>query len=104
MRGAAFEKTSKTGRGKGRKRKGGGGAGGGGGGSICSRPPIPDTSLAREAEQRYLTYALSVITSRALSGRSRRPQAGSAADPLRDDQGPRVRPDGRYRRERGGRR
>ncbi|RLB61990.1 MAG: DNA topoisomerase, partial [Deltaproteobacteria bacterium] len=29
-------------------------------------PPIPDTSLAREAERRYLTYALSVITSRAL--------------------------------------
>jgi DNA gyrase subunit A len=29
-------------------------------------PPIPDTSLAREAEQRYLSYALSVITARAL--------------------------------------
>jgi DNA gyrase subunit A len=29
-------------------------------------PPIPDASLAREAERRYLNYALSVITSRAL--------------------------------------
>ncbi|MCC6527081.1 MAG: DNA topoisomerase IV subunit A [Polyangiaceae bacterium] len=29
-------------------------------------PPIPDTSLAGEAERRYLNYALSVITSRAL--------------------------------------
>src|SRR6201989_3373665 len=29
-------------------------------------PPIPDTSLAEEAQRRYLNYALSVITSRAL--------------------------------------
>jgi DNA gyrase subunit A len=29
-------------------------------------PPIPDTSLADEAQRRYLNYALSVITSRAL--------------------------------------
>ena len=29
-------------------------------------PPIPDASLASEAERRYLNYALSVITSRAL--------------------------------------
>jgi DNA gyrase subunit A len=31
-----------------------------------SLPPIPDTSLADEAQRRYLNYALSVITSRAL--------------------------------------
>jgi DNA gyrase subunit A len=56
-----------------RARAGGGGAGNGrrggseaagGGGSIP--PPIHDTPLAEEAERRYLTYALSVITSRAL--------------------------------------
>ncbi len=29
-------------------------------------PPIPDTSLAGEAQRRYLSYALSVITARAL--------------------------------------
>src|SRR4051794_33294262 len=29
-------------------------------------PPIPDTPLAEEAQRRYLNYALSVITSRAL--------------------------------------
>ena len=29
-------------------------------------PPIPDTSLAEEAQRRYLNYALSVITARAL--------------------------------------
>jgi len=29
-------------------------------------PPIPDTSLAEEAKRRYLNYALSVITARAL--------------------------------------
>ncbi len=29
-------------------------------------PPVPDTSLADEAQRRYLNYALSVITSRAL--------------------------------------
>ena len=47
---------------------GGGGRGAGrrrGGDSILP-PPIPDTALAGEAERRYLTYALSVITSRAL--------------------------------------
>ena len=60
---------------KGTKRKtkaGGSGRSGGGGGRVGGDgddgglPPIPDTSLAREAEKRYLTYALSVITSRAL--------------------------------------
>jgi DNA gyrase subunit A len=43
--------------------KGRGGKGGGGGGE----PPTPtDTSLADEAQRRYLNYAVSVITSRAL--------------------------------------
>lgn len=52
---------------KGRSRSGGGGRGGNGGnGSDAIPPPIPDTSLAEEAERRYLNYALSVITSRAL--------------------------------------
>src|SRR5580692_10071033 len=31
-----------------------------------SAPPVPDTPLAEEAQRRYLNYALSVITSRAL--------------------------------------
>lgn len=59
----------------GKKKRGsaGGGAGGsgGGGGSYLGGgdggpPPIHDAPLAAEAERRYLTYALSVITSRAL--------------------------------------
>ncbi len=52
-----------------RGRGGGGSSGGGGttgGGGSMLPPPIPDASLAREAERRYLNYALSVITSRAL--------------------------------------
>ncbi|MBW2459356.1 MAG: hypothetical protein JRI68_32990 [Deltaproteobacteria bacterium] len=59
-----------------RRKKGKGGKGGGRGGGGDGRlpglngngapPPIPDTSLAYEAERRYLNYALSVITSRAL--------------------------------------
>jgi DNA gyrase subunit A len=53
--------------GRGGGGRGGGGRGGGnGGGDSLLPPPIPDTSLAAEAERRYLTYALSVITSRAL--------------------------------------
>jgi DNA gyrase subunit A len=41
--------------------------GGGGGASVPPPPPpIPDTPLAEEAQRRYLNYALSVITSRAL--------------------------------------
>jgi DNA gyrase subunit A len=35
-------------------------------GSAPPPPPIPDTNLAEEAQRRYLNYALSVITSRAL--------------------------------------
>jgi DNA gyrase subunit A len=46
--------------GRGKGGKGGGGAGGG-------EPPTPtDTSLSDEAQRRYLNYAVSVITSRAL--------------------------------------
>jgi DNA gyrase subunit A len=48
--------------GKGGGKGGGGGAGGGGQGNFGERP----TSLAEEARKRYLNYALSVITSRAL--------------------------------------
>jgi DNA gyrase subunit A len=54
------------------KGKGGGGKGGGGGrrgskGGDGGEPPAPaDTSLAEEAQRRYLNYAVSVITSRAL--------------------------------------
>jgi DNA gyrase subunit A len=46
----------------------GGGARGRRGGSENAPPPppIPDTNLADEAQRRYLNYALSVITSRAL--------------------------------------
>src|ERR1044071_7428045 len=36
------------------------------GASDLPPPPIPDTSLVDEAQRRYLNYALSVITSRAL--------------------------------------
>ncbi|HVY46935.1 MAG TPA: DNA topoisomerase IV subunit A, partial [Minicystis sp.] len=38
----------------------------GGGGEPPAPPPIADASLAEEAQRRYLNYALSVITSRAL--------------------------------------
>jgi len=44
----------------------GGGGGGGGGGDGGSMPSELDTSLEVEARRRYLNYALSVITSRAL--------------------------------------
>src|SRR5262249_50665237 len=45
------------------KRRGRGGAGGDDG---AGRPPPADASLAAEAQRRYLNYAVSVITSRAL--------------------------------------
>jgi DNA gyrase subunit A len=55
-------KTTTTGGGRGGKRGGGGGGGDGGDG-----PTAPaDASLAIEAQRRYLNYAVSVITSRAL--------------------------------------
>lgn len=61
-------------------------------------PPIPDASLAREAERRYLNYALSVITSRAL------PDVRDGLKPVQrrilfamlNDLG--LRPDGRFRK------
>jgi len=61
-------------------------------------PPIPDASLAREAERRYLNYALSVITSRAL------PDVRDGLKPVQrrilyamfEDLG--LRPEGRYRK------
>ena len=45
---------------------GGGGAGSGGGGAGAGAPGTFDASLEAEARRRYLNYALSVITSRAL--------------------------------------
>ncbi len=56
----------KSAKGRGRRKGSGGRRGGGNGGDSLPPPPIPDTSLALEAERRYLNYALSVITSRAL--------------------------------------
>ncbi|HEY5935500.1 MAG TPA: DNA topoisomerase IV subunit A [Kofleriaceae bacterium] len=50
---------------KGAKGSGGGGGAGGGGGDGAT-PGELDTSLETEARRRYLNYALSVITSRAL--------------------------------------
>lgn len=86
--------------GTGKPRRGGdGGRGAGkGGGSTLPPPPIPDVSLAREAERRYLNYALSVITSRAL------PDVRDGLKPVQrrilyamfEDLG--LRPDGRYRK------
>ena len=35
-----------------------------------------------EMRDSYLDYAMSVIVSRALAGRARRPQAGPSSDPL----------------------
>ncbi|MEO8706658.1 MAG: DNA gyrase subunit A, partial [Kofleriaceae bacterium] len=53
--------------GKGDGKGGGGGAGGGGGGGDGAAVPGElDASLEVEARRRYLNYALSVITSRAL--------------------------------------
>ena len=52
-----------TERGTGRKSRRGGAATGD---SDAPPPPIPDTLLAEEAQRRYLNYAISVITSRAL--------------------------------------
>ena len=55
---------SRRGKGGGGKGGGKGGAGGDGGGGGPSDPT--DTSLVEEAQRRYLNYAVSVITSRAL--------------------------------------
>jgi DNA gyrase subunit A len=51
--------------GKGSKRGGGKGGGGDGDGGGGPTPPA-DASLADEAQRRYLNYAVSVITARAL--------------------------------------
>jgi DNA gyrase subunit A len=51
---------------KAKKGDGGGGGGGGGGGDGGGAVGELDTSLEAEARRRYLNYALSVITSRAL--------------------------------------
>src|SRR6266540_1665631 len=51
-------------RGKGAGKGGGGGSGDGNGGD--DPPPTPDALLSEEAQRRYLNYAVSVITSRAL--------------------------------------
>ena len=65
--GDAVKKTGKGRAGKGGKGgdKGGGGGGGGGDGGGAT-PGELDASLETEARRRYLNYALSVITSRAL--------------------------------------
>jgi DNA gyrase subunit A len=66
---ASADDGGKKGKGKG-KRGGGGGGGAGGGGGMggggMGSPGMMDTSLEAEARRRYLNYALSVITSRAL--------------------------------------
>ncbi|HEU4610449.1 MAG TPA: DNA topoisomerase IV subunit A [Kofleriaceae bacterium] len=64
------EKADKKAAPKGGKRAAGGGGGGGGaavgGGDGMGTPGTHDASLEAEARRRYLNYALSVITSRAL--------------------------------------
>ncbi len=82
----------------GRGGKGGGGRGGASGGGAGIPPPIRDTPLALEAERRYLNYALSVISSRAL------PDVRDGLKPVQrrilyamlNDLG--LRPDGRFRK------
>ena len=56
----------------------------GGGTEPPGPPPIETVELTDAAQARYLNYALSVITARALPGRARRAQAGAAAHPLHD--------------------
>ncbi len=67
--GAGAKEPVADGGGKGRKRGGGkGGSGGDGGSGDGGGGPTPpaDASLADEAQRRYLNYAVSVITARAL--------------------------------------
>jgi DNA gyrase subunit A len=69
--GGAKPSAAAGGDGRGRKRGSSGGKGGGSGGKGGSgggEPPTPpaDASLAAEAQRRYLNYAVSVITARAL--------------------------------------
>jgi DNA gyrase subunit A len=63
--GAKAPTAKDAGGGRGRRRGGGSGGGGGGGGDEPPTPPA-DASLASEAQRRYLNYAVSVITARAL--------------------------------------
>jgi DNA gyrase subunit A len=67
-KGAKASAESKRGPGKGGGKGGGKGHGGGkGGGGDGGEPPVPhDALLADEAQRRYLNYAVSVITARAL--------------------------------------
>ncbi len=87
--------------------KGAGGGGGGGGGKRGGKPPAspPDvpppseeTSLVTEARTRYLNYALSVITSRALPDvrDGLKPVQRRILFTMRKDLG--LTPDGRYRK------
>ena len=62
LAGGAKSKTSGAAGGGGRGRKRGGADGADGG----DPPPPSDASLVMEAQRRYLNYAVSVITSRAL--------------------------------------
>ena len=48
---------------------------------------IEPRELEQEMRSSFLDYAMSVIVSRALPGRARRPQAGAPARPLRDARG-----------------
>ncbi|MEM9693985.1 MAG: DNA topoisomerase IV subunit A [Myxococcota bacterium] len=92
---ATTQSSKRRSRGKGGRGRGGNG---GGGDDDTITPPIPDASLAREAERRYLTYALSVISSRAL------PDVRDGLKPVQrrilyamdNDLG--LRPDARYRK------
>ena len=64
---AAPKKSSPSSKGGGKSGGGGrGGGGGGGDGGGAGEPGMFDASLEVEARRRYLNYALSVITSRAL--------------------------------------
>ncbi len=63
---AKGKETTRSGRGGGSAGGGGGGGGGSGGGGGVENPGQFDASLETEARRRYLNYALSVITSRAL--------------------------------------
>ena len=45
---------------------------------------IEPIEIQEEMERSFLDYAMSVIVSRALPGRARRPEAGAPPHPLRD--------------------
>ncbi len=68
------------------------------GGPPAPPPPVPDTSLSEEAQRRYLNYALSVITSRALPDvrDGLKPVQRRILYAMHHDLG--LAPDGRYRK------